>query len=557
MMELLLKSWSVDQNIIDKFIEADIDLELLKGLEDKDYLSFFPTVGSKIRFRCKLEEWKNKNAAQEAASSKESDESVSHENDEVVSNSEPTMAINSQLQRPSNVAGMRYKPPSHDAIRNDSILETIAQNLSADSENTSLKESLSNVDDLKQLLRDSILGCGILSYYESNQCLTKFYEKEVSKIVITHELQCDSRSKITSAKLLILRDLLVQVFPSIEAEKWYSPFKVGPSGERHYAAGKLQEQYLYIRKILLGSGLTVSLKRQKGNQPSQYSGAGEGSSGYNMFDFLSYDDDSRPEMSFVETVTSPGFPNSDSLSSHEVGGLGSQASTPDINSNSPEIFFRCAEYDSNLRKRFFSMFSTGRMTDITIACEGKRIKCHQLMLCACSHYFDELLFENPSQHPLVFLKDVKFWELRTIIDFIYTGELKISIERLPMLLAAAECLQIKDLIENLRMPDNQSSSRTKYSDSSNSDLNYSARIRSNYHQNEGRSRKSHRQSGVDVDVSNSCHTSNIHDRQNLKAPSARISDAPSLKRIKVERPDHHTDYEMQGSGNQGYESWPS
>lgn len=52
------------------FSEADIDLELLKGLEDKDYLSFFPTVGSKIRFRCKLEEWKNKNAAQEAASSK-------------------------------------------------------------------------------------------------------------------------------------------------------------------------------------------------------------------------------------------------------------------------------------------------------------------------------------------------------------------------------------------------------------------------------------------------------------------------------------------------------
>jgi len=30
--------------------------------------------------------------------------------------------------------------------------------------------------------------------------------------------------------------------------------------------------------------------------------------------------------------------------------------------------------------------------------------------------------ENQSEHPIIFLKDVSFWELEAIIDFIYNGQ---------------------------------------------------------------------------------------------------------------------------------------
>lgn len=39
--------------------------------------------------------------------------------------------------------------------------------------------------------------------------------------------------------------------------------------------------------------------------------------------------------------------------------------------------------------------------------------------------------ENPSRHPIVILKDVAFNDLRTIVDFMYYGEVNITQEELP------------------------------------------------------------------------------------------------------------------------------
>lgn len=41
---------------------------------------------------------------------------------------------------------------------------------------------------------------------------------------------------------------------------------------------------------------------------------------------------------------------------------------------------------------------------------------------------------NPCKHPIVILKDVQFKDLKTLIDFIYFGEVNVSQEHLPSLL---------------------------------------------------------------------------------------------------------------------------
>ncbi|XP_018903635.2 uncharacterized protein [Bemisia tabaci] len=115
----------------------------------------------------------------------------------------------------------------------------------------------------------------------------------------------------------------------------------------------------------------------------------------------------------------------------------------------PEICLRWDSYNKNMRNMFPVLLSNERFCDVTLACEGRSIKCHKFMLSACSPYFDQLLGDNPCRHPIVLLKDLQFWEVQAILDFIYKGEVRVRQNKLPQLLAAASCLQIKGLSETV------------------------------------------------------------------------------------------------------------
>ena len=47
---------------------------------------------------------------------------------------------------------------------------------------------------------------------------------------------------------------------------------------------------------------------------------------------------------------------------------------------------------------------TEAFCDVTIACDGASVKCHKMILSACSAYFQQLFMENTCDHPIVFLK---------------------------------------------------------------------------------------------------------------------------------------------------------
>ena len=42
--------------------------------------------------------------------------------------------------------------------------------------------------------------------------------------------------------------------------------------------------------------------------------------------------------------------------------------------------------------------------DVTLAVEGASLKCHKMVLAACSDYFQNLFMDNTCKHPIVFLK---------------------------------------------------------------------------------------------------------------------------------------------------------
>ncbi|XP_065212800.1 uncharacterized protein LOC135840283 [Planococcus citri] len=112
---------------------------------------------------------------------------------------------------------------------------------------------------------------------------------------------------------------------------------------------------------------------------------------------------------------------------------------------SPEVCIKWNSYQINMQNTLPLLLDGDKFVDVTLACEGKFLKCHKLILSACSIYFDELLSQATSQYPIIFMKDMKFWQIQAIIEFMYRGEVNIAQERLSSLLAAAEALRVKGL----------------------------------------------------------------------------------------------------------------
>lgn len=98
-----------------------------------------------------------------------------------------------------------------------------------------------------------------------------------------------------------------------------------------------------------------------------------------------------------------------------------------------------------MQNSFPSLLDTEQFVDVTLACEGRSLKCHKMILSSCSDYLADLLRENPCQHPIILMKDLKFWEVEALVKFMYRGEVNVAHDKLPQLLNAAEALQVKGL----------------------------------------------------------------------------------------------------------------
>lgn len=96
---------------------------------------------------------------------------------------------------------------------------------------------------------------------------------------------------------------------------------------------------------------------------------------------------------------------------------------------------------------FDQLLTNESLVDVTLACEGLSLKAHKIVLSACSPFFQNLFLENPCKHPIVIMKDMKYAELKAIVDFIYKGEVNVSHYQLTGLLKTAELLNIKGLME--------------------------------------------------------------------------------------------------------------
>lgn len=114
---------------------------------------------------------------------------------------------------------------------------------------------------------------------------------------------------------------------------------------------------------------------------------------------------------------------------------------------SQQFCLRWSNHNSNMLAMFEGLLCNEALVDVTLVCEDDSLKAHKMVLSACSPFFQSLFIDNPCKHPIVILKDVKYSELKSIIDFMYRGEVHVSQEHLSSLLKTARFLKVKGLVE--------------------------------------------------------------------------------------------------------------
>ena len=81
------------------------------------------------------------------------------------------------------------------------------------------------------------------------------------------------------------------------------------------------------------------------------------------------------------------------------------------------------EFDQCAGQAFKRQYNNLEFCDLSLVTEDdKQIKCHKMILSACSPFFNKILKLNPHQHPLIYLKGVKHDTLRLVLKFMYFGE---------------------------------------------------------------------------------------------------------------------------------------
>jgi len=115
--------------------------------------------------------------------------------------------------------------------------------------------------------------------------------------------------------------------------------------------------------------------------------------------------------------------------------------------NSEKFCLRWNDFESNISNAFKELREEKDFFDVTLACDNEQVQAHKVILSACSPLFRGILRRNPHQHPLLYMKGVKFTDMQAVLTFMYQGEVNVAQEELHTFLSVAEDLQVKGLTQ--------------------------------------------------------------------------------------------------------------
>ena len=117
-------------------------------------------------------------------------------------------------------------------------------------------------------------------------------------------------------------------------------------------------------------------------------------------------------------------------------------------------------YSENSCNTIRNLYTDTSFTDVTLLTEDdQQISAHKVVLASGSCFFRRILMKNFHQNPLIYLKGIKFNDLKSIVRFIYLGETEINRNEVDSFMRTGKDLQISGLLESIKTSDKNSNKK--------------------------------------------------------------------------------------------------
>ena len=99
---------------------------------------------------------------------------------------------------------------------------------------------------------------------------------------------------------------------------------------------------------------------------------------------------------------------------------------------------------------FNKLFTKGEFADVTLVSDDQtRIKAHKFVLSAFSSVFEKIIDDNPTQHPVIYLRGIQSPELVSLLQFLYQGETTVNQNRMEEFAKVAKDLNVEKITKVL------------------------------------------------------------------------------------------------------------
>merc|ERR1711923_543072 len=105
---------------------------------------------------------------------------------------------------------------------------------------------------------------------------------------------------------------------------------------------------------------------------------------------------------------------------------------------------------------FKDLYENENHSDVTLVCDDQtQFKAHKIVLSANSPVFKSIIDNNPSQHPLIYLRGIQSYEIQSILQFMYLGEGRCYQERMGEFIKVAKDLEVKEISKGVDMQNDE------------------------------------------------------------------------------------------------------
>ncbi len=104
-------------------------------------------------------------------------------------------------------------------------------------------------------------------------------------------------------------------------------------------------------------------------------------------------------------------------------------------------------YKARVWEDLRDLFQQDELTDVMLAAEGQSIPCHRVLLAAASKFFHDKFVVKPESldHNLLDIEDIDFDTLTSVVSYIYSGQVSLTVEKTERFLPASVSLMLPEL----------------------------------------------------------------------------------------------------------------